>query len=189
MKKIFLDTEFTGLHQKTTLISLALVAESGEEFYAEFNDYDKTQLAHLLNNKNTKDFFTDLLSKCWITNNKEFERKQNGIYIKGNKEEIRIHLVKWFKQFNAVEIWADVLAYDWVLFCEIFGGAFSIPENIFYAPFDLATAFRIKGFIQPKNKLKQDIIRFEFADMDKINQHNALIDARVESICYKKLMD
>ena len=30
--KIFLDTEFTGLHQKTTLISLGLVSECGETF-------------------------------------------------------------------------------------------------------------------------------------------------------------
>lgn len=32
--KIFLDTEFTGLTQNTSLISIGLVAETGEEFYA-----------------------------------------------------------------------------------------------------------------------------------------------------------
>jgi len=37
MTKVFLDTEFTGLHQGTSLISLALVAESGEEFYGGKN--------------------------------------------------------------------------------------------------------------------------------------------------------
>lgn len=42
--KVFFDTEFTGLHQGTTLISIGLVAESGEEFYAEFNDYDASQI-------------------------------------------------------------------------------------------------------------------------------------------------
>ncbi len=40
MKTILLDTEFTGLTQFTQLISLALVADTGEEFYAEFTDYD-----------------------------------------------------------------------------------------------------------------------------------------------------
>lgn len=44
MVKIFLDTEFTGLHQNAALISLAMVAETGEEFYAEFNDYDESQI-------------------------------------------------------------------------------------------------------------------------------------------------
>ena len=37
MTKIFFDTEFTGLHQKTTLISIGLIAETGETFYAELN--------------------------------------------------------------------------------------------------------------------------------------------------------
>ena len=40
MTKLFFDTEFTGLHQNTTLISLGIVAESGQTFYAEFTDYD-----------------------------------------------------------------------------------------------------------------------------------------------------
>ena len=42
--KIFFDTEFTGLHQKTTLISIGLISECGKSFYAEFNDYDFNQV-------------------------------------------------------------------------------------------------------------------------------------------------
>ncbi|MBK9270725.1 MAG: hypothetical protein IPM48_03940 [Saprospiraceae bacterium] len=41
---LFLDNEFTGLHQRTTLISLALVSESGEEFNVELTDYDRAQV-------------------------------------------------------------------------------------------------------------------------------------------------
>ena len=41
--RLFYDSEFTGLHQHTTLISLALVSEEGPEFYAEFSDYAKEQ--------------------------------------------------------------------------------------------------------------------------------------------------
>jgi hypothetical protein len=36
--KLFLDCEFTQLNQNTKLISLALVSESGEEFYVELMD-------------------------------------------------------------------------------------------------------------------------------------------------------
>jgi hypothetical protein len=36
--KIFLDCEFTQLNQDSKLISLALVSESGEEFYVELTD-------------------------------------------------------------------------------------------------------------------------------------------------------
>jgi hypothetical protein len=42
--KIFFDTEFTGLHQGTTLISLGAISECGKTFYAEFTDYAITQV-------------------------------------------------------------------------------------------------------------------------------------------------
>jgi hypothetical protein len=42
--KIFFDTEFTGLHKNTTLISIGLISEDGKTFYAEFTDYDKSQV-------------------------------------------------------------------------------------------------------------------------------------------------
>ena len=47
--KVFFDTEFTGLHQKTTLISIGLVSECGKTFYAELTDYDKSQIDKWLN--------------------------------------------------------------------------------------------------------------------------------------------
>jgi hypothetical protein len=36
--KIYLDTEFTGLHPEAKLISIALVDETGDYFYAELTD-------------------------------------------------------------------------------------------------------------------------------------------------------
>lgn len=42
--KIFFDTEFTGLHKDTTLISIGMVSEDGRTFYAELNDYDDSQI-------------------------------------------------------------------------------------------------------------------------------------------------
>ena len=41
--KIFFDTEFTGLHKNTTLISIGMVDENGRTFYAEFSDYYESQ--------------------------------------------------------------------------------------------------------------------------------------------------
>jgi hypothetical protein len=179
MTKLFLDTEFTGLHQKTTLISLALVAESGEEFYAEFTDYDPLQLNDWLKE--------NVLPKLYITNNVLFDKKQNGIYLKGDSVTIKEALQKWISQFKGVEVWADVLAYDWVLFCELFGGALNIPANIFYAPFDIATLFRIKDIITPTGQNAEDISRYEFAEQDSVKQHNALYDANAEKICWEKI--
>jgi hypothetical protein len=180
MKKIFLDTEFTGLHQKTTLISLGLVAETGEAFYAEFTDYDKLQMSDWLND--------NVLTKLWVNNEAAIEKNDGLVYVVGDSAGIKQALQKWFAQFAFVEIWADVLAYDWVLFCELFGGAFGIPENIFYTPFDLATLFKLKNEIVPVSKYDKDVKRFVYAGADMHTQHNALADARVELGCYKKLM-
>jgi hypothetical protein len=181
MTRIILDTEFTGLHQHTGLISLALVAATGQEFYAEFTDFDAAQLTPWLTE--------NVIPKLWLQNGVAFNQVPGGVYLRGNTETIREALKKWLVQFEIIEIWADVLAYDWVLFCELFGGALAIPQNIFYAPFDLATLFKLKGLINPTTKFEADINRFTYAGHDPLWQHNALMDAKVELECFKKLMD
>lgn len=179
--KLFLDTEFTGLQQHTSLISLALVAESGDEFYAEFNDFDKTQ---------TFDWLEDHVLAKLEFNHTETLQLTTGLSfkIKASSSEIVEALRKWLEQFESVEIWADVLAYDWVLFCELFGGARNLPEHIFYAPFDISTLFRLRGLITPINNYQTDLNRFNYAGVSDNMQHHALHDARVEKICYEKMM-
>ena len=41
LTKIFFDCEFTGLHQRTTLISIGFITEHGDTFYAEFNAHHR----------------------------------------------------------------------------------------------------------------------------------------------------
>ncbi len=159
-----------------------MVAEKGQEFYAEFNDFDHNQIFDWLE----IEVFPKLI---WKNTSNRVHLGNDTIYKYGNKCEIKSNIKEWLEQFAMVEIWADVLAYDWVLFCELFGGAFKIPENIFYTPFDLATLLRLKGRITPNGKYGGDTNRFEFAKIDPNGkQHNALEDARVEMICYHKIM-
>lgn len=163
--KLFFDTEFTGLHQNTTLLSIGIIDENGRTFYRELNNYDKSQLnpwlvKHVIGNfEGGKDITVDTL-------------------------ELRKDLKKWLEAYDygeTLEFWSDCLAYDWVLFCEIFGGAFEVPKNIYYIPFDICTLMKIKG-VDP------DISREEFAGLTE-NQikHNALWDAKVIKACYDKL--
>jgi len=172
MTKIYFDTEFTGLHQNTTLISIGLVAETGETFYAEFTDYDKTQV-----NKWIED---NVISKLYV---KEAKISPSNHYVlKGHKEYIKHQLERWLSLFGEVEMWSDCLSYDWVLFCQLFGHAFNIPKNIYYIPFDICTLFKAKG-IDP------DISREEFANYTVIdNKHNSLHDAEVIRLCHARLM-
>ena len=44
MKIIFLDTEFTGEHSKTTLVSAGFVTVDNKKLYITLNDYNKDQV-------------------------------------------------------------------------------------------------------------------------------------------------
>ncbi len=175
---IFLDTEFTGLQQSAQLISLALVGMDGQWFYAEFTDYDTACLSdwhqehviiHLLLDKGLKPTFTS----------------RNGRSIRGTSNEVVSALKEWLGHFEQIEIWADVLAYDWVLFCELFGGSLHLPKKIYYIPYDFSTLLKIKG-IDPDTA--RESLAQEWADEHTAFKHNALYDAFLLRAAYQKFM-
>ncbi len=192
MTKIFFDTEFTGLHKNTTLISIGFISECGKTFYAEFLDYDKSQLDDWLReNVISKLTLQDKHlgdAQMWWNND------MDKLEIIGLKWMIGIRLKQWLEQFGKVEIWSDCLSYDWVLFCDIFDHAFKVPENVYYIPFDICTLFKKEG-IDP------DVNREEFACVenrilpsgkyaeksDDIPKHHALWDAIIIKACYERL--
>jgi hypothetical protein len=194
--KIFFDTEFTGLHQNTTLISIGLVAETGQTFYAELTDYDKSQVDDWLQ----ENVINNLLVKENSTVGLDYPDTRVVI---GTQNAVKDYLIEWLSQFESIEMWSDCLSYDWVLFNQIFGHAFNIPKNVNYIPFDICTLFWVKGvnpdinreyYAEPKVELtgtkegaqelteeSKQILRNGYP------KHNALWDARVIKMCYDKL--
>jgi len=168
--KIFFDTEFTGLHKGTTLISIGMVAEDGQTFYAELTDYDKKQVDPWIKEN-------VIANMAWSIGDLY---RMADVICHNKKGTVSHEVSKWLSQFDSVEMWSDCLAYDWVLFNDLFGHAFNIPKNVYYIPFDICTLFKLKG-IDP------DINREEFAGMQGA-KHNALHDAKVIKACYEKLM-
>ena len=178
MKKLYFDCEFTGLVKDTSLISIGFISECGKTFYAEFTDYDKSKIDEWLEENVIKRLkFNDLPDSGII-----IDSDPSNFEIKANKNSIAEHLKIWISQFGKIEIWSDCLSYDWVLFCDLFGGAMSVPEDIYYIPFDICTSFKEFG-IDP------DINREEFAycKQDHKNKHNSLHDAIVIKDCDIKL--
>ena len=100
---IYLDTEFTNF-VSPALISMGLVAESGEEFYAERNDLDLSTCTHFVK--------AVVLPKLG--------RFPDRILDSG---QLRDQLTAWLSQFALRE---PTIAYDfdvdWVLFGEAMGG-------------------------------------------------------------------
>ena len=175
--KVFFDTEFTGLHQNTTLISIGLIAETGETFYAELTDYDKNQIDQRLQ--------TNVIDN--LIGLEPLGKPNVPIVLPlncycGDTKRIASDLKRWLAQWENVEMWSDCLSYDWVLFCQLWGHAFNIPKNVYYIPFDICTLFKVQG-IDP------DISREGFTGLEANGQkHNALWDAKVIKACYEKLV-
>ena len=180
MTKVFFDTEFTGLHQNTTLISIGLVSECGKTFYAELTDFNKEQINQWLQenviNNLVLDYLTSKIEHSGIVDNTDI----SNIKFKGTTSHLKVELEKWLSQFDQVEIWSDCLSYDWVLFNQIFGHAFNIPKNVYYIPFDLSSLLKIYGY-------DPDLSRKEFSGLNE-PYHNSLSDAKMIKACYDKVM-
>ena len=188
---IFFDCEFTGLHQNTTLISIGLVSQCGQSFYAEFIDYDKSQVDEWLQQNvidklifNDADMVYAVCEKGLILDTPAFWRfidSDNKTEVKGSAIAIRLALDAWLSKFESIQIWGDCLSYDWVLFCQIWGHAFKIPQNVYYIPQDICTLFFARG-IDP------DVVREEFAAVQESDRkHTAIHDAMVIKKCFSKL--
>ena len=199
--KIFFDTEFTGLHKDTTLISIGLIDENGRTFYGEFSDYDESQCDN------------------WIRENviKHLKWSKEGpvedfvnIYVNsweafGSKEYIKIVLSEWLSKYDEVELVSDCCHYDMVLFVYIFGDAWSIPDVVNPACHDInqdiAKYFDIsekeafdlsrEKFIEKVNIDRQDEQNnFDISEEEKIiniegDKHNSLYDAKVIKEIYE----
>ncbi len=180
--KIFMDTEFTGLHQNTTLISLGMVAENDRTFYGELNDYDESQVDDWIQK--------NVIANLYLPHGQGSDLTVGDYYVSrvGNSSEIANEVAVWLQSFGEqIEIWSDGLAYDWMLFNQLFGGALNIPSFIYYIPFDICTLMKMNG-VDP------DINREEFAS-EAVSiiegehlKHNALWDAKVIKACYERLM-
>ena len=181
--KIFFDTEFTGLHKDTTLISIGLIAENGRTFYAEFTDYDRSQVDEWIS-----DNVLDNCTMCVVP-----DCEHNGPYVHsevsakgdviecGNKATVATQLKNWLENFGEkIFMVSDCLAYDWVLFCDLWAHAFKVPDCVYYIPIDICAIMHIKD-------VDMDINREAFCGMDGA-KHNALHDAKAIRLCYDKLM-
>lgn len=183
-KKIFFDLEFTGLHKLTTPISIGLVCEDGNKFYAEFTDYDKFQIDNFLR--------SEVISKLTLQDynfDKDYDPDATEVYVKGDVDLIYATLNAWLLQYeeDGVEMWGDVLAYDWVLFINIFGNGLALPKFIDYIPMDLSTALKLYGIDKDMNR-DEFAYGEEVAKSRKDKKHNSLYDAETQLEVYKKML-
>jgi len=180
--KIFLDTEFTGLHRNASLISIGLAAGNGDVFYGELTGYAREQL------------------NPWITDNVlpalSGDLPNAGVVpaapimlCQGDLADMGEALRSWLNRFggkNSVEIWADVLAWDWILFCDVFGGAMALPEQVHYIPRDLSTLLWVKGIDPDIKREELGTVAWKHPKLH-LRKHHALYDALLEKSVFENL--
>lgn len=182
---LYFDTEFTGLHAGTTLVSIGIVAENGKKFYAESADYDESQCDDWIKE--------NVLTRTILAGNDALAARlgadENTTVILGGKEDIRHELTEWLKQFDDVQIISDVCHYDMVLLIDIFGTAFDLPKNVSAVCYDINQDIaRHYGIFQREafDKSREGIVSELYGQQIEGEKHNALYDAEVIKAIYEK---
>lgn len=119
--RLFLDCEFTQLSATAKLISLALVAENGREFYVELLDTWRVE--------DCSDFVVEIVLP-------QLSGGDSAQPIVG----ARTALLDFLASFGEVlEIVTDAPQYDWELFCELAYDNGKWPRNVRNYPTDATT--------------------------------------------------
>lgn len=186
--KIYFDTEFTGLKKDTTLVSIGLITEDGESFYAELTDFDESY----------KDewFVNNVLNNLLLDEEKNAKKKTPEIFVYKTKEEyfiadktvrgtknvVSYELYRWLKDFVSIQLVSDVCHYDMVLFIDLFGGAFDMLPSITPACHDINQDIAEFCKITEREafeKNRENLLLENGIQLPKGKKHNSMYDAKV----------
>lgn len=183
MAKLFVDFEFTGKKRATTPVSLGAVTEDGEsQFYAEFTDFDESQVDAWL--------AEHVLRLRTLQGKAEGYRRTTGglTELKGTVPFVVASpggLADWIEGLGDGELtFASFgLSYDHVLFIDLFLMAdVELPAFLRRYTFCVSTMLQVYGFDPNVVGLKE-----QFANQSDTQKHNALFDAHVARSIYLKL--
>lgn len=192
---IALDMEFTSLSRNTELISLGLV-NNHQAFYFENKDWsfrtihdaprqkdwlNRNVVPHLMFADSTETVYKTTLNQLGL----------ETYIVHDTVENMAMHLSAWLRKYEHIVVVGDVVQYDWVLFCDIFGGAQYIPKNVFYIPIDIASLLYDRGGKHFADESRINIYNeytentYKFFD---IVPHNALHDAYVIKYIFENVL-
>lgn len=156
--KIFLDCEFTRLSQDSKLISLALVSQSGEEFYVELTDTYSVEDC------------TDFVIKNVLP-------QLDPLRFGQSFSEAQVSLRRFLGSFaEELEVCSDAPHWDWRFFCDLVCADHQPwPAQVMNQPTNLTILL---------NKIDAEALeQVELPDLP----HHALLDARMLSELFKIL--
>lgn len=205
---LYFDTEFTGLHKATTLISIGIISDDGKTFYAEFTDYcqkvddwiktnviENLTLPKINEKEDVMGQYLEWESQGYTIKNPNnptfynhtlmFERQRyDDTHVVGNKEMVAESLGRWLSQFDSIQFVSDVCHYDFVLLIDLFGSAWDLPKNVSPVCHDInADIARYYGITESEAfDLNREETLDNLSNHNSYNtdkKHNALHDAEV----------
>jgi hypothetical protein len=155
--KLFLDCEFSQLNQESKLISLALVSETGEEYYVELTD---TYLV---------DDCSDFVIQHVLP---QLDLQRHGLSMIDAQASLR----KFLNDFDdPLEVCSDAPEWDWGFFCQLADANHRWPSHVANQPTNLIQLLRYLD--------ADDIADVALPELP----HHALLDARVLAGLYQLL--
>jgi hypothetical protein len=173
--KYFFDTEFIESSERKTidLISIGIVAEDGRKYYTISTEFD----ASLASEWVKENVLSKLPPRRGSFNPAEalFSTLNESKAWK-SRAQIKQELLDFIvPDENGIEFWADYGAYDWVVFCWIFGCMVDLPDGYPYNCNDINQWTTQLGLTR------------KFLPPEPENAHNALIDAQWTKEAYNAL--
>ena len=107
--QVFFDTEFIEDGQTIDLISIGMVTECGEKYYAISNEFDQGK------------------ANQWVLENviPKLEQKAS---LWQSRNQIRDGILQFIGDHKP-EFWAYYCSYDWVILCQLFGTMEGFPKH------------------------------------------------------------
>lgn len=149
---IFFDTEFTGLQKDTDLISIGLISENNDVFYAEITDYDQQKLNPWL--------FANVIKNLSIENFKSATTKFNIEHYRASFSIISKKLNEWLERISDwkhIQFVSDCCWYDQVLLFDLITNrktALDVPY--FISPVVLDICYLIMMMLSKNKKNEYD---------------------------------
>lgn len=176
--RYFLDTEFVEQPNTIELISIGLVAEDGRELYMVHSE------ANLEN-------ASEWVKKNVLTGMPQYNESYNDLrglrdeaYVELTIADIREKILFFCGQKNNVaekcSFYGYYSAYDWVIFCWIFGKMIDLPDKFPMFCIDL------------KQMMEERLLNSEWKERNVPNdagEHHALADARWNLKLYKEIRE
>lgn len=172
--KYFIDCEFqeSGPKSPLELISIALIAEDGREFYAINSDFDWKKASSWLGEHVMPHvtFSGADINKDGGSPRLRWENSRRMPFA-----QIRQEILSFIGEDKSLEFWGYYADYDWVVFCQIFGSMIDLP----------------KGWPMYCRDLKQitdEMGNPKLPNLPNSIEHHALYDARETKFRYNWLV-